>query len=370
MNDALGGGSAAGGVTADIRHGFNGMAGCIGDPDLLVCTRTTEGGEAKHRVLIVGEAKTPWTLVHRIGKHMETFDSAETIAAGWGDGPPPAGDKEWGKGLGGHMRRAIAQTIGYMVDNGRRYGFLTTYQKTWFFCATTFDKVLVTDAVCDIHANNQDEDQPSLLRAMAYVVERARENGDMPPYEVYRTKRRLTGGELVELPASSRARKTLVKHGPNSAPLPGVDLEAPVNPSEAEQAFDSLDVVIVPRDLLVDEGVLGEGRGGAVFAAKWGTTPVAIKWFDISKGRGPAMMREIEVYQHLEARKADVAPHVLLKTVSPSGQCLGLGFEMGTPMDDDLSTWSAPLRADADQLVKDLATQGMHTHTAGLAHAR
>lgn len=114
-----------------------------GEPDLV-------GLDPNSCVVGVIEAKTPWSVVD--------LDDVELVAK--------YNEREIGDNS--PTLSAIAQTIGYMMDNDTRYGALTTYNTTRFFRAVSFDHVEVSDAVRADSLTSEEHATVTLRRAFVY----------------------------------------------------------------------------------------------------------------------------------------------------------------------------------------------------------
>ena len=358
--------------------------------------REVEGGK---RILVVGEAKTPWTLVFKTN----TFAKGKFIADSWtlveaeeqeektsGTNSKTmkikkvrskkSKSKQWGAKLGVHMRRAIAQTVGYMMDNGTSYGFLTTYTHTWFLHAVTWDEIEISDAIREISGTDSTSHKPSLLRAMTFVTSLARAADHLVADSVRRMSddekaavegRGNDGGGHGNSGGGKDGGAEGAGGGSGGVGEDGGSGSGGVGGSSsgggggggggsttATTYFDALPVpAVFAKDIEV-VGTLGQGRGGVVAAARWNATDIALKWFDLSKGRLLSLEKEAHTYLKLLTLKCRAAPKLLFKTVSPSGQTFGLGMEKGVPLPDAFSDWSKEQRSESDAVIAELETHG------------
>jgi serine/threonine protein kinase len=71
---------------------------------------------------------------------------------------------------------SIMQIFGYMAQNKRQYGVLSTYDKTWFLWRPESDSsvLLISDVV------RTEDTSPTLLRCFAYIMSLARQDSDCP----------------------------------------------------------------------------------------------------------------------------------------------------------------------------------------------
>jgi len=76
------------------------------------------------------------------------------------------------------VSNSITQIFGYMAHNKRRYGVLSTYDKTWFLQRPENDTgaLFISDAVACEDAS------PTLLRCFAYIMSLARQNDSDCPF--------------------------------------------------------------------------------------------------------------------------------------------------------------------------------------------
>jgi hypothetical protein len=300
----------------------------VGEPDFAAWKNLSTLG--------VLEAKSPWTL-----KYMP--DSGKTIAENYAD-----------NSLNVHVRRAIAQIVGYLIDNAICYGALTTYNKTWFVRTIDGDTVYVSDA---IPASQKSEPHyPTFLRCLAYFLNLA-DNGS--PLNVAGRlllgQRRSTGGEWREKqppknPASDR--KGTDKPDP-SPPTPqgavGSNTKNVTHMHAPDLAFDSLGPITF----------LSKGKSASVGELTLNGTVIALKMFDCSQHKELDFYRELHMYSLLKDLQGKAVPELLFTSSSPSGQVQCLGLTFGKQMPPDFSSWSTVQKQQALAALQMLADRSL-----------
>jgi hypothetical protein len=261
---------------------------------------------------------------------------------------------------GKHTWCAVAQTVGYMVDNRFRYGLLSTYNENRFFVARSANEIEVSDVVLARSATAPGV--VSLRRAFAYWLSLC--NGPDAKLPVGgKFQKRLTKQWEKETHLADGSQKPDLASFPsslNSTVMNADDFsKAPNMSSTATARLSSLlgNSKYVDWSDLTFIGSLGGGRCGAVALVLWQGRRIALKLFDVCKHGFESFDRELQAHTFLFESHVKVAK-LQLVTLSPSGQVYGIGSQFGQPM-PELSTWSNVQRKSAFEALQSLVEVGM-----------
>jgi hypothetical protein len=285
-----------------------------------------------------------------------------------------------------NVRLAIAQLYGYMVDQRCKYGFLTNYNRTWFFFAKNEQVLKVSDAItCD---------SGELLKLIAFFMKKASDESSRSIGRFPRVKRLSPVDRDVDDSEGEGGVGYGEDLGRNDNPGDGDgdgagaggasagagsasggfgtensdntvregrkryrDEEAGTSECETDAALPTSRPVC--WDDLCVEGVLGEGRMGFVLSGWWKGVSIAIKMVDITKCDLTALTREKAAYRRLQHLQGRCIPRVVLWDVmSPSGNMMGLGLERLQPLPPEFDDWTPQQRQSADRAIKMLRNIG------------
>lgn len=266
--------------------------------------------------------------------------------------------------------RAIAQVVGYMIDNRCKYGVLSTCNETRFLCATDSDHIAISEVVlADAETVAGPPCSVTLRRAFGYWLHLCNQPDGL-----------LLFYESVPTPATSwcepllqKKRHTVAEQQETTRYVPTAGLQSsnddvPLQSSACEPSLQGLEVghtfleeskchtttttkaspakyldVVTSHELFVPWSELhivdlvGTGRCGCVALARRGGLELALKLFDISKSV-EGFEQELRAYTMLQATNAKTVK-LLLVTHSPSEQVFGLGLQLGRPL-PPLESWS------------------------------
>jgi len=260
--------------------------------------------------------------------------------------------------------RAVAQTIGYAIDNGCHFAVLSSYKFTYFFRLASIDQIFVSDRITDTGDGRTDL---TVLRAFAYFMHLCtNETGKL---DTTRFRRKLTNGYVTDESVAGeqnneKEKKQKEKKNQN------VQGESSVQRSEDSSQTESLSCGVsddpIPTfpwtDLCMDQERLGFGRNGSVglVSFKESSSPnlkkAALKMFDVVKGGLSSFERERSVYRCLSSFQGQVVPRLLFQTVSFSGNILGLGLELCHRLPKRFQSWTLEQRNQAYEALQLLAS--------------
>jgi len=229
----------------------------------------------------------------------------------------------------------IGQLLGYMVENGRRYGALSSATRAYFIRidgSGSDARVYISDAFC--------VGQPNFLRAWAFVQslacqqteqlvsnqlkwQRTSRDQPTPPPKIRRTgSRRSSGTGTMNEASEDEDRGTADPNANSASGLTEVSID---------------DVQILSN--------LGYGHNGVVYLAKWGERRVALKQFDIGKDGYEYFDKEIAAYWALKDAWGKLVTTPLFVSESWSGWIKFIGLQLGRKPEpgDDVSDWSTVL---------------------------
>jgi tRNA A-37 threonylcarbamoyl transferase component Bud32 len=214
---------------------------------------------------------------------------------------------------------SIRQIFGYMAHNKRRYGILSTYDRTWFLLRPNNDPaaLFISDVVkCE-------DQRPTLLRCFAYIMSLARQDSGCPspPRSPLRTLEDNESPEekdddedsTYQPPKGSSSGSGRGGHGSgrgNAGSRGGSSNTRKRNPRNTRGKRGAPDNKQLNRELKLEKfdwdsfemaDVLGEGRCGKVFEGTLRGERVAIKLCDLWQHPElhDEMLREAGVYVEL-----------------------------------------------------------------------
>ena len=224
-----------------------------------------------------------------------------------------------------HIAHPVAQLLTYMVDNGRRYGALTSATRTYFLFLEGNGnnmKVKVSDAYLS--------GEETYLRAWSSIASlgAAQKGTFVAPSGWVRSdkdtptpdgKNKGKGGGSRAKPEAHTNQK---KRGRSEQ-----SGRVPSKKNKGKTA--SLVLKQVSFQDLELGGEIGFGRNGSVFEVQWMNRRCALKQYDLGKGGYEAYHKELAAYTRLKDEWGRLVPEPLFVSKSLSGGILYLGLELG-----------------------------------------
>eukprot|EP00978_Attheya_sp_CCMP212_P040444 scaffold220909_cov60-Attheya_sp.AAC.2 len=239
----------------------------------------------------------------------------------------------------------LGQLLGYMVENGRRYGALSSATRAYFI---TIDgsgldaRVYISDAFL--------VGQPNFLRAWAFIQSLACQQTE--PLVSNQLKWQKTSKDHPTPPPKSRRTGSLRSSGTGTINEASGDedmgtADGPNTNSASNEVAGLAEVLIA--EVSIDDvqilGTLGYGHNGVVYLAKWGETMVALKQFDTGKDGYEYFDKEIAAYLALKEAWGKLVTTPLFVSESWSGWIKFIGLQLGRDPEpgDDISDWNRVL---------------------------
>ena len=287
-----------------------------------------DGGEDKKEVRIICEFKS----THNLPITMKGTD----ICAVYEDAYKDVYVTKTGRTVAwSRTCHPIGQLLGYMTDNSRRYGVLSSGTRTYFVriwkTGSGEEQVQISNAWF--------VGQQNYLRAWVYINQLAGEVEE--PLETSKLDWAVsTSGKGS--PAAKGTRSQPSRSSKNTgldATAEGDDTLAENPEMETEKDFEDVQgdsPAPVPSSLLPwvpfsDIRIikpLGSGRCGTVFLAEWEGLQVALKQFDVDK-TGDSFCNELQAYSALQEAWGRLVPKAYFLSQSWSGGVLFLGLQLG-----------------------------------------
>lgn len=255
--------------------------------------------------------------------------------------------KEWSR-----VCHPIGQLLGYMVDNSKRYGILSSGTRTYFLKIVQHEGgnevVQISDAmfvgqkgylkawvyVDQLHCNKELDSESLPWKQTTTILGTPEKKGSR--VQPKRGGGSQSGGSCgggggeSDGPASKAAR---LDSSLSSCHGAGGGIKTTSLPS-------------VPFSKVKIIGPLGQGRNGTVFLAEWEDKRVAIKQFDVDKS-GFAFEQEVKAYMAVRDGWGRLVPAPFFVSQSWSGGTRFLALQVGRlpRPSDDTSNWRAILAA-------------------------
>ncbi|KAG0277030.1 hypothetical protein BGZ95_006653 [Linnemannia exigua] len=300
------------GLQTTTRIGtYSDIARVLGKPDRICYNRTSQ----ELRILI--EIKTTQALScnNLVTKYTEDMDLIANDRA-------PT-NPTW---------RQVHQIFGYLCNNSLRYGILTTYDDTWFM-RRDVGKLWISPSI------RHDNFGPTLLQCYKYFMELPDQDYTSPPPPPSPSQSPppesppgdgSNDGSYHERKKSSRKRDQ--QH-------PGIVTRSRNKIQQIFRQLPSGFTVSVGelnlREFEIQE-LLGQGRTGRVFQAKWQGDPVALKVCDLYKNPEfeDEILSELATYRALMILQGVYIPR--LKAAGYDGGLFSLAMDIaGTPVEVD-----------------------------------
>lgn len=263
---------------------------------------------------------------------------------------------------------AIAQTVGYMIDNHCKYGVLTTHNATRFLRAEDQDHIAISEVVlADAETVAGHPCSITLRRAFGYWLHLCTQSDgrlfyeSVPPHvccEPLLKKRHVVEeetqgcGVLCCTPHNSNA----VLQSSMGPPAETTESKCHAHRGQWSRALVVIHRLFVPWSELQITDLLGTGRSGCVALARRGSLEFALKLFDVGKSV-EGFEQELRAYTMLQSTNAKAAK-LLLVTHSPSEQVFGLGLQLGRPL-PPLESWSRKHHRGAMAALRSLLAVGI-----------
>ncbi|KAK3805481.1 MAG: hypothetical protein J3Q66DRAFT_393293 [Benniella sp.] len=276
--------------------------------------------------------------------------------------------------------RQVQQVYGYMCLNSLRYGILSTYEQSWFL--RRHDDILsISRAVhkADLH--------PSVLKSHMYIMDLIKEEhtSPCPVHSIY------PGGQAGDSGSISGRSQ----HAPSNTPQgqnqrggsSGRSIHGPSNNPQRQYQRGSTPIYmynkhrgtskishpfkrIAPKPAVYNwlfsfsdfsiQDVLGQGRSGKVYRARWGDEDIAVKICDLNKNPSceDDLRNELDTYHVLRHLQGTYVPR--LKFSGYDSGLFALGMEIaGRPLDPSKLT-----HTDRSTILDGL----YHIHRYGVIH--
>jgi len=186
----------------------------------------------------------------------------------------------------------IGQLLGYMVENGRRYGVLSSATRAYFLWIKGEGQAAEVRISTPWFVG-----EPNFLRAWAFVHSMACQQS--VPLLASALTWKKTSGDQPTTPPAKHKRKGLrsgdaIVKGDEDAESESVDGDTmSTNGQEAAQMSALLETTIESVEII---GTLGYGDNGVVFLANWHGQKVALKQFDVGKEGYEYCDKEVAAY--------------------------------------------------------------------------
>lgn len=300
-------------VYAEIVKEIKKETGAIGKPDFVMFgTSPAHGDEI---MSVIGESKSTHNLLlpnntrSLVKKYKDAYK--KVIQQG------KERTVEWC-----HIGHPIAQLLGYMVDNKRRYGALTSGTHTYFICIEGQEN----DAMVNI-SEPYFLGEVNYLRAWAYMHSLGCKQTDefVPPTEKSKLWLRTTKDNPQKKQENLKTEKKRSRGGDRKQSGSG-------KRSKTTKSA-TLHLPLVDFQVLEIGEELGFGRNGSVFKAIWGECTVALKQFDIGKDGQIGYERELAAYARTKDAWGKLVPEPLFLSETPSGGVKFLGLQLGRSLE-------------------------------------
>jgi hypothetical protein len=293
-----------------VKKLSEGNGGCIGQVDFTLQNGEDQNG--KKQVTVICESKStnnlllPLLAEDCVKKYNEAYDAEDTQATTH----PPA----WSM-----VCHPLGQLFGYMLDNARCFGALTSGTRTYFVCISG-DVVKISNAWFVGEKN--------YLRAWAYMHSLGCKPSE---WKQPSTWKKLSNENPTSSPPEG-TQQNQENQGTTNDIKPGkrASNKSPQGSSNEQTAdIASLALPNIPYNDIVIGDVIGDGRNGSCFKVVWNGQEFAMKQFDMGKGGDTPYRREIAAYMRLRDAWGKLVPKPMFLSESPSGWVKFLGLQLG-----------------------------------------
>ncbi|KAF9982498.1 hypothetical protein BGZ65_002801 [Modicella reniformis] len=249
----------------DVKYGCPGSVVMVAEPDRVLY------GEGDSLLLLI-EVKTPAKvttedLVATYNHDIQSDPASSTV-------------------------HYIEQIFGYLSANSRKYGVVTTYNDTWFM-KRQGSEVFISSVIKRGH------EDPTLIRCYAYLLNLAKDDAFEAP--------------APPLPQSSSPHSDSVYEEDNDS---GDTDYVPSRWGKRRilSTGFSVDIKNVQLSEFEFQDLLGQGRSGNVFRARWRGETVAVKVCDLYQHPEleVEMLTEVAVYDTLSSLQGTFVPQLKL----------------------------------------------------------
>ena len=335
-----------------------------GRPDAILCSADNEellkSGEAS-RVLAIVEAK-PDQLISTFLEDGLSLHEAYNRAASMIDDGTTAFTKNQ------RLIRIVRQTFGYMVVNDLRYGLLTTYVRTWFFCRDRKNPNIIYISP-EVHLDqNHTSTQPSFLECMYYLETLSTEDRtahsspptDSPPTDSDDGNNKKDDKSESSSEEENPKRKSSKRKWGTLKVITRSMARKKRDDSKGENLEDMKNY---ERSQFSFGDVLGNGRSGVVFAVKLCGEVGALKMVELYKNEYllKEILNEIKIY---------LGPLMDIQGIyTPKLLKFGILYEVFVFALTSLSGKSFAELDDITEREKQLAIEGLQAiHARGVMH--
>ncbi|KAG7353400.1 hypothetical protein IV203_002755 [Nitzschia inconspicua] len=305
--------------------------GGIGRPDAMVLKTTLEDGLPKSEDIgLIAEFKS----THNLPLPM----TAEGVANSYNRAYNEVMIERGGRSpLWARVCHPIGQLLGYMVENGRRYGALASATRAYF--------VTIQGSGSDARVGISDPffvGQHNFLRAWACIQSLACEQSE--PLVAKQLTWNKTSKNDPTPPPKSRRPGSLRSSAIITESNEDDDMGTTGGP-QTSSATGNLGLTEVSIDDVEILESLGYGHNGVVYLAKWGGRKVALKQFDVGKDGYEYFDKELAAYVALKDAWGTLVTTPLFVSESWSGWIKFIGLQLGRDPrpGDDLSDWEKVL---------------------------
>ena len=305
--------------------------GGIGKPDALTLRQGVKSDElaSPGNIGVISEFKSTHNLplpMTANGVASAYCKAYQTVIAGErGPRCPP----EWAR-----VCHPLGQLLGYLAENGCRYGALSSATRTYFVTIQGYG----ADALVYI-SNAFFVGQANFLRAWAYIDSLASQPQD--PLVANQLTWKMTSKTLPTPPPRSTYQGSLRSMGSVNEAAEDTDIDSNNLPPTDTTSLTNSGLEDVPIENVTIIRALGYGRNGVVFVADWQGKKVALKQFDVGKDGYEFFDKELAAYAALQDAWGKLVARPLFVSESWSGWIKFIGLQLGRDPrpGDDTSEW-------------------------------
>ncbi|KAG7368279.1 hypothetical protein IV203_031022 [Nitzschia inconspicua] len=302
--------------------------GGIGKPDALTLkTNIDTGLPSPDDIGLVAEFKSTHNLSMPV--------SADAVAAAYNQAYHTLITERGGQSsMWARVCHPIGQVLGYMADNGRRCGVLSSATRSYFLAIQSNGhdaRVYISNAFL--------VGQPNFLRAWAYAHSLSCEQ--LEPLVANKLTWKLTSKDHPTPPPKNKYKGSLRAHDRIYEGNEGQQTYSADIHTKSSAPEDMIGLKEISIDDVEIIGTLGYGHNGVVYAAKWGGKKVALKQFDVGKDGYEYYDKEIAAYVALKDAWGELVATPFFVAESWSGWVKFIGLQLGRDPGptDDISQW-------------------------------
>jgi hypothetical protein len=298
---------------AEIVYDILKESATVGRPDFSLIA------DSERKISVIGESKSTHNLVlpntsnSLVEKYAEAY---ETVISNVG-----VRTNEWA-----HIAHPLGQLLGYMADNGRRYGALTSSTRTYFVFISgkhNTTRVHISEPYF--------VGEVGYMRAWGYIHSLGCRQSDTFVAPTSGSKKWIKTSRASPTPQPKEQAEATATTNKRNRRRKGSGGQA----KRQKTAAASLDLPILNFwDLKFGER-LGSGRNGSVFKVCWGGNSAAVKQFDVGRDGDENFDKEVCAYARTRSVWGKLVPEPLFLSESPSGGVKFLGLQPGRPLNDE-----------------------------------